>query len=283
MKQYLYSCLVGLAVLTSCRLKVFKVADLRPEESRELKLDSIKGSQLLQQMAVAHGIETWKTVATYTIGFEDEFYGFMGKQANPFDTDKISFTLNYIAGTFDGRLDFYLATKAKNSWGIQDWNTYEIKQSELKFKKKSDITFWLPTYQYFIEFPIRIQSATAMSYVGDRVVDGQGCNGVIVSWNTVEPQRKTDQYLVWLSKETHRIVKLEYTIREEYKFLTGAVLYKNYVDYNGLILPTSLPVETNLLKEGELLHTMRIKSFTPNSISKKELRPGSDLKKVEKK
>ncbi len=283
MKQLYYTVLISLIFLSSCRLHVFKIFDLRPKSSRSLKADSISVTILLQKMEEAYGLKTWNSIEAYSIDFEDEFYGFMGKQANPFDAKNISFKLSYIPGAFDGRLDFILNTKARNSWGIQDWNTYVLTDSELIFKNKRDITFWLPTYQYFIEFPIRIQTATAKSYIGDSIIEGKDCSGVIVSWNTLEPQRKIDQYLVWLSKETNRIDKLEYTISEEYRFLTESVLYQDYKDYNGIILPSSLPVSSNLLKEGQLLHTMRIKTFTTNVVSIKDLRLGSDLKKDRKK
>ncbi|MEM6803633.1 MAG: hypothetical protein AAF696_19670, partial [Bacteroidota bacterium] len=78
-------------------------------------------------------------------------------------------------------------------------------------------------------------------------------------------------------KATNRIVKLEYTIRELYGFLKGAAFFKNYKDYGGIMLPSSLPVESSLQKKG-FLHEMRLLDFTPNGISAASLRPRKDLK-----
>ena len=59
-------------------------------------------------------------------------------------------------------------------------------------------------------------------------------------------------------------------------FITGAVYYK---DYNGIILPSSLPIESNLVKNG-YMHEMRIKSFRPDIYWVEELQPNTELNKV---
>lgn len=68
------------------------------------------------------------------------------------------------------------------------------------------------------------------------------------------------------------IVKVEYTVRDVYKFVTGAAYFQEYKNYNGIILPSTLPVESNLLKKG-FLHKMSITNFTPNKISSTLLTP----------
>ncbi|MFT7158005.1 MAG: hypothetical protein ACI8Q1_003031 [Parvicella sp.] len=265
-------------IIQSCSLHVMRVSDLRTELAK-VQSDESKAKALIIEMGAAHRIDNWKLMDTYSVSFSDVFYGFMGKQAHNYKEDSVAFRLSYIPGTFDGRLDFLSGKANGNTWGIQSWNSYEMEaeSSTANFKKNKDITFWLPTYQYFIEFPLRIQSATAFAYAGEQEIDGQACDGVVASWNTVEPQKKIDQYVIWISKKTKRIVKLEYTIREAYKFLTGAVYYNNYKEYNGIILPSELPVLTNLVKEG-YLHKMRIHNFKADSLTIKDLRPNTDLK-----
>ncbi len=136
--------------------------------------------------------------------------------------------------------------------------------------------FWLPTYQYFIEFPARIQQADALAFAGEKDIDGILCQGVLASWGTTAVQRHIDQYLIWINSETKRIEKVEYTIREMYNFIKGAAYYRNYKNFDGILLPTKMPVESNLVKNG-LLHEMRILDMKWNVVSQEELRPDSSL------
>jgi len=193
-------------------------------------------------MGKAHQIDKWNDIETYNVIFEDEFYGFLGKRSHGFQEQKITFSLNYIPKTFDG------------------------------LKESKNMKFYIPTYQYFIEFPIRIQEATSIDYIGTKMIDGVKSEGVIASWNTVAPQKKLDQYVVWMNAESKRIVKIAYTVRDKYRFVSGVAYFKDYKDYDGIILPSTMPVESNLLKEG-YLHKMSIKNFSPNKVSSKSLTP----------
>ena len=107
--------------------------------------------------------------------------------------------------------------------------------NKVVFEKHKDAYFWTPTYQYFIEFPMRIQEANAVSYAGQKEINEKLCEGILASWNTTKPQKKTDQYLIWIDPATNRIEKLEYTIREVMSFVTGAALFKDYKNYNGIL------------------------------------------------
>ena len=266
--KYLYALLI-ISSLTSC-VNVFKISDLRTDLVK-LAPDEIKGKRLITEMGIAHQINNWKKIETYSVNFNDEFYGIVGKNSHPFSENKINFKLDYIAKSFDGKLTLKSGKKKGEIWGIQSWKTYfKKKDKNPKYKKNKDTKFWLPTYQYFIEFPNRIQEANKFVYAGDSLINNIHCEGILVSWNKTSPQKKIDQYLIWVNKDSKRIVKLEYTIREYYKFLTGAVYFNDYKDYNGIIIPVSLPVESNLTPK-KLLHKMTITDFVPNKVSKKEI------------
>lgn len=254
----------------------FHLTDLRTDVAKT-STDTDKARLLIAQMAKAHNVSAWEDISTYRVAFDDEFYGLVGNFGNPFPNNKGTFDLEYIPGSFDGRMTFTEGEYKEKTWGIQAWKTYTSENgSAPAFKQDNDIYFWLPTYQYFIEFPLRIQEATVFSYAGTQVIDGIPCEGVIASWNTTAPQSGIDQYLVWLDTKTHRIVKLEYTVREMYNFLTGAAYYKDYKDFDGILLPTYFPVESNLVRNG-LLHEMRISDFVADPLPVSALRPDMEL------
>jgi len=237
-----------------------------------------KAKSLIEEMSKAHLNENWDNISTYTVEFQEEMFGFLGKFSNPFPETKSLFNLSYIPNTYDGKLVFLEGQNKGITWGIQSWKTYTYKENENElFRDDANITFWIPTYQYFIEFPKRILNANAFGYAGEKSINGVLCDGVIASWNSIEPQRNIDQYLIWLDKKTKRILKLEYTVRDQYNFITGAAYFNEYKNFGGILLPTKLPVESNLLGEGAFLHQMDIINFKKNTFSQNELRPDSNL------
>ena len=271
--------LIGLLTLAFLVVYFFGTSDLRTDTA-ENNSNPEKAAQLLAQMAKAHQIEAWDSIESYEVIFEDEFYGFMGATGNPFAENKAKFRLQYLSNSYDGRLTILSGKETGSFWGLQSWQTYKGEgEGAPQFKKHINAKFWVPTYQYFIEFPKRILKANALAYAGEKVINHIECEGVIASWNTTAPQRKIDQYLIWIDKDTKRIVKLEYTIREMYNFLTGAAYFQEYQEFDGVLLPTRFPVESNLVNEG-LLHEMRIHDFKKKTIPTTVLRPNAALEQM---
>ena len=277
--KFIFKIIGGLALLFGLvigYLFVFGTTDLNTDVSKNFPY-SKDAKLLLEEMGNAHGIEHWENIETYTIHFEDSFFGTMGSISHPYTEDTVQMTLTYIPKTYDGIMRFLTGMRIGESWGMQSWKTYKINERfGLKFEEDSDILFWLPTYQYFIEFPLRIQKADQLAYAGEREIDGTMCDGILATWKTLSPQKDIDQYLIWIDQKDKTIVKLEYTIRDMYNFITGAVYFKEYLNFDGLILPASMPVESNLLKDG-FLHEMKIINFSKNRIKPQELRPNRAL------
>ena len=108
--------------------------------------------------------------------------------------------------------------------------------------------------------------------MGNKIINGIECEGLIASWNTVSPQKDIDQYVIWLDSQSKRIVEVEYTVRDKHKLAIGVVHFQDYKDYGGFILPSVLPVKSNFLKEG-YLHKMSIVDFIPNKLPSNVLTP----------
>ena len=252
-------------------VKFFTLSDLRLE-GYTFPNNEAKAKQLLKEMGVAHNSHLWDSIKTYSVIYEDEFYGFIGKQSHPFTEQKMKFALRYASNTTNGQLEILSGKEKGTIWGIQSGKTYEVINNTATSKANAEMEFWIPTYQYFIEFPSRIQEATAIDYIGEKTISGIKTEGVIASWDTIAPQRDIDQYVIWIDKDSKRIVKLEYTVRDAYGFVSGAASFNEYKSYNGFLLPSSMPVESNLVKDG-LLHQMKISDFKVNSVSRESLRP----------
>ena len=272
----LISVLLLLGILAFVGVYFFGTTDLRTTTAKN-NPDEAKAKQLLKDMAAAHQIQYWDSLTTYSVTYGEEFFGSIGQSSHPFPEHKNQFKLSYIPNTYDGRLEFLKGPSKGDVWGIQSWNTYLSDASNVnKFQNDQNVFFWVPTYQYFIEFPLRIQNADALAYAGQATINGKNCEGVLASWNTTAPQRDIDQYLIWLDSDTKRIVKMEYTVREMFNFITGAASYNDYQDFNGIILPSKMPVESNLVSDG-FLHEMSILDFARNEVPVEKIRPNANL------
>ena len=172
--------LLLIMIVTGGYLFAFGTVDLRTEESKTNPKEK-NANLLLQEMAEAHGAKNWDDFETYTVQFEDRFFGDLGSFSNPFYEDTVQFNLTYIPNSFDGQMEFLTGDGKGIVWGMQSWKTYVKDFGEkIKFNKNESIKFWLPNYQYFIEFPNRILNADKFAMAGEKVIDDKNCIGIVL-------------------------------------------------------------------------------------------------------
>ena len=259
---------VASVMLVMVALMFFYVSDLRTTDAATPN-NPEKARALLEEMGKAHGISSWGGITSYQVIFGDEFYGTIGTNSTPFAEPKTQLAISHDIPRSSGQLEILTGEEKGTIWGYDNGDTYVLDNAGNKVPTDSkDIKFWIPTYWYFAEFAFRIQEATAVEYVGTGTIKGHEVEGVLASWNTVKPQEDIDQYIVWIDSSTKRIVKVEYTIREMFPFLTGAAYFEEYKTFGDILLPTKFPVESNLVGDG-LLHQMSILDFKDTSKEKK--------------
>lgn len=226
--------------------------------------DQQKGRDLLLKAQQKVNIQQLNTYSSYKVKFKDCFYGFSGFFANPYKDKCTEFELSLIPKTFNGLMTFTSGKQKGHTAGLKDWKTYRIINNDTIYKKDKRTQFWLPTYQYFIELPLRILEADKISYAGTKKYNNQEYNLVMATWKTFQPQKHLDQYLIWISKTTHRIEIVQYTIRDMSKLIKGTTFYTNFKSFNGIILPTKMQVSALSRQKNskwnpqKLMHTMEI-------------------------
>jgi len=256
-------------------------SDLRTEymksETFDLVTNTSKGRQLITEIQQNAGVKAWDSISNYTVDFRDEFHGFMGKMATPYKEKEVSLELQYIPNSFDGRMHIKTGKQKGTSWGIQSWKTYQSSPGiTAQFKKNKKATFWLPTYQYFIEFPFRIDNATILTFAGEATYNDELYELVFASWNTPKPQADIDQYLLWIHKENRQIEILQYTIRDQFRSLQGAAFYGPYQEFKGVTFPSHLKVKFGLNKKN-ILHIMHIDNVVYDRFDSSILHPQEKL------
>ena len=142
------------------------LSDLRPKVLDE-ELSSIEAAELLRKASYQHGYELWVQNPKYTCTIQDNFYGFVGKVANPLKGDVALFEGEFDKETRNGVLSFKDEKEGEKQWIFKDNKTFLNEETQIaKGGEAKLIRFWIPTYQYFIEFPFKITEATAIEYLG---------------------------------------------------------------------------------------------------------------------
>lgn len=258
-----------------------KASDLRTPEVIA-QIEEEKGKQLMDEVAEAHYISVWQQVETYSFRLKDDYFGIIGKLGNPYPQNQADLQLAFIPGTFTGKGIFQKGKWKDKIWGIQAWSTYtRQKEGTLLFHEKNEknIEFWLPTYQYFIELPARIQETNVVSYAGQRNWNQQTYELVYATWNQSAPQKEIDQYLLWINVKTKQIELVEYTVRDANKWIRSHIVYQDYRNVKGLLIPHKMTVSVGPPQADKApMHIMILSDFQMDPFPRSELLP--DPKKI---
>ncbi|MCI5056200.1 MAG: hypothetical protein MRY83_08830 [Flavobacteriales bacterium] len=252
-----------LVAIFSCRTTDIRTSEVKNNFNQEI------GLKVLQKMYSAHSLHKWDSIDTYRVNISDEFYGIMGKFGNPFPNNIANFEFQAIPKTFTSRAIFRDINWENKVWGIQSWRTYATdKSGELKWHHPNDktIEFWLPTYQYFIEAPIRIFEADIISYAGERSQDGRTYDLVYVTWKTTEPQKDIDQYILWVDRETNQLTQMQYTVRDQYRWIHATLRYTKYEEKLGLLFPSELEVNLWEPNNNDIFHKITFDNLRLNAV-----------------
>ena len=224
------------------------------------------GRKILIETQKAVNIKQLLNYKNYRVKLIDCFSGLSGQLANPYKDKCTSFELLLQPQTFNSQLKFISGKEQGKVCGMENYKTYQVVNHEKVFKKDKRTKFWLPTYQYFIEFPLRILEADKITYAGESTYNNQNYDLVMASWQTLTPQKNIDQYLIWVNKQTHRIDILQYTIRDMSTLIKGTNFLTDYKNINGIWLPCKMKVSSLLRqkskrwKSSKLMHQMAIES-----------------------
>lgn len=233
-------------------------ADIRPDSIKDgyTDADAAKGRALLARAMAAHGgLAAWKAHRTAQVTLTDDWPNFLVRAMFlPWPENKAPITFHYLLGTNDSRGEFLEGSRKGEIWGIQDWVTYTQKPgAKIVFAKDKNITFYLPTYQYFFELPFQLPRAGIVIDAGEDTLAGRTYDVVFISWNTDAPQAGIDQYLAYISRETGLIDYLRYTVRDQFSFIVGNMQFTDYRDVQGIKVPFRQTVVADPRPDGDMV------------------------------
>jgi len=262
--KYLPLVLCGLFI-ASCKL-----ADIRTNEAKALlESPDKKGERLLDAAHRAMGIDQLMTYETYTLEYEEQYYG-LGKWINKFNVNPVALTIDFVPRKFIGKVIVNNGKKKGNQYYYNEGKTYykSVNGKEKEHHKIADK--WIKTHQYFLEFPLRIQEASVITYAGDTIVNGKAYHLVLASWNTLAPQKDIDQYLIGINKNSNFIEFIQFTIRDFTRFAVSTAKYNTFIEKNGIYYPSNITVHGKKYNSRKI-YEMRVEKLTFDKVPKHKI------------
>lgn len=238
-----------LVLLVGAAASFWNYADVRtPEVERASAESARQGRELLERTAQRHGLDAWNRHETLVTTATD-----LWPRGGWWPMPEQRFRSELLLGTFTSRVELLDGTAAGEIRGIQSWAPYRRSPGAERVtfleEPATEITFYLPTLQYFTELPFRALSAEIVLNAGEAEHRGRSYERVFVTWGAAEPHIEDDQYLLWIDKETGLVEMVRYTVREFLpmtKGLThalmkalgaGTIHFDDYREIDGVMLP----------------------------------------------
>jgi hypothetical protein len=284
MNPKLRNALLLLAVLIligGVATKYLYVVDLRPDS---LVADSPSareaGAKRLEALAEAHGVRAWRGYQVMDVTFKDVWHGeLMQRFMMHWEESPQALRGRFLRGAWTGELELLSGPDKGDRWGIQSWKTWTAESGEEPvFKENDTVEFVVPTTQYFLELPLRMESATVALEAGQDVWEGKPYDLLFTSWQTAEPVSDIDQYVLWIDPETGLLARADFTVRDEGGSMVGSARYSDYEDFGGVKIAKEIAMFGIGPGGMEIpAHTFRTEAVEWNSVPVDALRPDPTL------
>jgi len=247
----LFGITIGVIFLfTGCRSNL-----LLTRQDTFVTADIQKGKTILDAVANEYGYQNFQNFDTYTAHVTIEATSFLGKIGHSFKDNPTEITFTAIPEKVGGELRIIDGKQKGEVWGYQQNIAYKKnQQGDISFRKYKKIAFQVPTIQYLIELPMRINTADKITFLKDSVYNNTQYHIIFASWRAYKPQRDIDQYRLWVNAETQRIDIVEFTVREKLPFVWSRLFFSEFKEFEGVTFATSIGSHTNFNLKKEALH-----------------------------
>lgn len=229
-------------------LLVFKttlfLSDLRPEFMKGNYTLKNEGFAFLDKSKEAHKMNFWMKKDSIVYNVEHKFNGrritFL---VSPNGTELMGY--KFLSYPNKKQNSYYKSTLNNDELfiGKDDYGIFKINEGEKQYGGFSSEFFYLGI-EHLIEFPFRMNSANIAEFIGEKIWNGNEYNLVFATWNTIKPNHKFDQYIIWINKKTNLIDRFDATGRRILPFAKATALF-SYSGENEIITPKTIKVYRN--------------------------------------
>jgi len=259
---FLFQAVILMSLLTSCSLTDLRPSSIKSGSSQDM---SIKGKELITNCYRAHGWHSVDTMDWIETTYLDDWSeaGFIAGLFNPWPVDRQRIRHAMPLHSFKtSRTTLLDGDNGNEIWGIDNGQTYKKIDGFLKFEEDNDISFFLPTFEYFLKMPKMMTEVPNLWYVGDTTYNDLRFYLVFGTWDEITPNADYDQYIYWINSENYLLEFVEYTIREMGNSIVGSMFFTDFRTTQGLTVPYRLKVVSQPYSDRNLLHEIVIEDFT---------------------
>lgn len=259
MKRGITTCLIlAVGILSGC------LADIRPDSLKSTTRPDAdaRGRQVLAEVIKAHGgLDRWKEAKTVEVTARDHWEHWMGRLM--FMPQKESGQLMRWQTSLGGdqvSIEMQEGPNKGEKWVMQDWPLYRAAVGEQPdYGAGKKIHFYVATMNYALQLPFRSANAEVVRYGGQGTIRGKQYDLIFTTWHTAEPQKDTNQYVLWVDPVTHELAYLQLTDRELMKAAAGMMGFSGWKTIEGIKVPSRITSYKDAEKD-VVLHELRIES-----------------------
>ena len=252
------------------------LSDIRPDALKSAPPTSqsvARGNALLAEMFEAHGgLWRWRSFNFVTAKVSDEWFNSLfWTLAAPYTENPEHVAVAAYTHEFpNARVEFTGGKNAGLVW-VADRDTIVRKvpsEAPERVKTADDgiFTSFVHNFAVWPTFPFILASVDRAAYIGPDEYQGQRYEKVLVSWGTLGPQAKTDQWILWINAESKRLERVWFTIRVAGEDAVGGYNLKAFKTVQGLSIATvcegiigldEAPLHTYVLTDIEFSNRVR--------------------------
>lgn len=273
------------ALISSCAVR-----DLRTDYAKNTQeiADFEKGKRLLERSYLKMGYDNLDQTNNYEVKslFDWKWpWTWMPMNALPGNKGKV-IKFKFATNTFDGNILYTEGRKKGNVYGVQSWQSYELKDGKPLEQVKGKRRKWgLATYHYLIEAPMRILDAEIIKYAGETEFEGQMYDLVFATWGKEENHKEHDQYLIYINQKTGFTDLMQVTINDFFLPMPGnmkdATIRTERSDVDGIQLPNIVYIQLGTPKKtSKHVYKFSLYDWQFDHLSEDELYPINELEKV---
>lgn len=190
----------------------------------------------------------------------------------------------FLPNSFDGQVAHLAGRKKGDTYGLQSWTYYQKKNGQTEKSSSPRREWTLATYHYLLEGPFQLLNADIVRYAGQAEYEGTIYDLVFATWDTSEPHKEHDQWLLYIHPETKMVDLVNATIREYFlpfprNLAEGTVLYQRERHESGIYFPTEMTIQLMTPKKAsKYVYKMRMSNYQVDAFGREELTPLPGLK-----
>lgn len=220
------------------------LADLRTAQILDTgpQPEAVREGRRLLELAVWRQDKSgrWDEFEHWTVTTRDIWESGFIRRLTPLTNNDQSILFDFAMDQSLAEMTFLDGKRADQTLGVDQKGEFVRVDGTKEYRRVKKLANYLEPVRDYYFWPQTLVNSQTVLYAGEDIVGDVAYHKIFVTDGPVAPAAETDQYIVWLNKNSLRIEYIEFTLRSLLKSYRGVVAYSDYRDVEGLQLPHRL-------------------------------------------